>query len=505
MSNDAFKVSPVKHYDGARYPSTYARKVDDAPPIPALIDEEERLTLGALLRYAATLTLVLGLSFGLVACFVPQWANDIPGVVTDDAGDGGSDGGHDGDGGDITMGVQAECTPGDVMCEDDYTLATCSEGYSYDRVDCNDWCMETYGEWGMAWSMGCDVTAEEPCQCQYDMIAGVMAECTPGDVMCSGDDVMICTDDYWYDYIDCDASCQDQLGSPTAYSTGCDASASDPCQCADDAVELCADASLGEALCVDASTLLVCTSGVPPTPRDCDEVCRDQHGSHAYSLGCDVAADDPCQCEYDMIDGGAPACMPGDVECTDTYTLTTCGDDGIPTSIDCNEQCATSTPDGWGYSMGCNVDAEDPCQCEYDIVGGVAPACMPGDVMCADDQTLAVCNDGYWYENIDCDAHCQQTLQDPYAYSLGCDMGAEDPCQCQYDIIDGDVAACTPGDIYCSDASTAQVCNQDHWSYTAYDCTTYCSDTYGPGFVSIGCDTLDPNNFCGCKEEPEEP
>ncbi|HEY3356395.1 MAG TPA: hypothetical protein VGQ83_24305 [Polyangia bacterium] len=55
------------------------------------------------------------------------------------------------------------------------------------------------------------------------------------------------------------------------------------------------------------------------------------------------------------------------------------------------------------------------------------------------------------------------------------------------DILAGDIAQCTPADLYCADGHTLMTC--ETYSYVAVDCDTYCPATYGPQSVSQGCDT----------------
>ncbi|MDF1563037.1 MAG: hypothetical protein P1V51_08340 [Deltaproteobacteria bacterium] len=226
MARHDFQVRPLERYEGARYHSVHLQRAADAAAVelsrPVPVPERRRPSLMELVRIASMTILVFTLSMAMVACYSEndddhqqQWISD-----------GGSDGGDDTDGGDITAGVMAECTPGDVYCSDAQTLQTCTDGYWYEAVDCNTWCQETYGpEYGQAWSNGCDADAAEPCQCQYDMVAGEMVQCLPGDIYCSDPGTaQVCNEDQMtYSAIDCATHCE-QTHGPSFGTTGCDES-----------------------------------------------------------------------------------------------------------------------------------------------------------------------------------------------------------------------------------------------------------------------------------------
>ncbi|MFH1807731.1 MAG: hypothetical protein ABIJ09_03245 [Pseudomonadota bacterium] len=256
------------------------------------------------------------------------------------------------------------------------------------------------------------------------------------------------------------------------------------------------ECSPGDLHCDDADTLATCGDDYLYTRQSCAEICEDRFsasGEWGYSLGCDIDAADPCQCQEDMIDGGMPACFPGDVYCADDTTLVECGDDYSMNSVDCETYCDAQYGDPAAYSLGCSDDAADPCQCQYDLEMGVMAVCMPGDIACESGNVLATCAD-YDYQRQDCDDTCAAQGQ----ISLGCDVNAQDPCQCEYDIAIGDVAVCTPGDVICFDEATAGVCN-DGQVHDAVPCEEHCRQTQGDDYTSIGCDAQDVNNFCGCK------
>jgi hypothetical protein len=192
-------------------------------------------------------------------------------------------------------------------------------------------------------------------------------------------------------------------------------------------------------------------------------------------------------------------CQPGVLFCDDG-TLMSCNQDGPGwSSPDCDAYCQ-ETLDPMSTSRGCDAGADDPCQCEYDIIDGDVAVCEPGDLMCTDAYTLATCVDWNWvWEEQDCHEYCRDLLG-PDAYSIGCDALAEDPCQCQYDVVVGVMPECSPGAFQCSDEDTVVICEEDAWTWTEHDCDTWCTDTFGEDYYAEGCDPgNESDNPCGCK------
>jgi|WetSurMetagenome_2_1015567.scaffolds.fasta_scaffold262445_2 hypothetical protein len=131
-----------------------------------------------------------------------------------------------------------------------------------------------------------------------------------------------------------------------------------------------------------------------------------------------------------------------------------------------------------------------------DIIMGDIAECTPGDVFCADPQTLMTCEDGYTYQAQDCDAYCQATYG-AQSYTLGCDSGAYDPCNC-YDMLDGGIAQCTPDTVECWDSSTIATCDPASGSLVSTDCTSWCHEHFGTTSTATGCDATHLDNPCGC-------
>jgi hypothetical protein len=131
-----------------------------------------------------------------------------------------------------------------------------------------------------------------------------------------------------------------------------------------------------------------------------------------------------------------------------------------------------------------------------DIIMGDIAECTPGDIYCADDQTLMTCSDSYWYESTDCSAYCPANYG-PQSYTLGCDVNAYDPCNC-YDMLDGGIAQCTPDTVECWDSNTIATCDPSTGGLVSTDCTTYCHEHFGVQYTPTGCDATQLDNPCGC-------
>ena len=131
-----------------------------------------------------------------------------------------------------------------------------------------------------------------------------------------------------------------------------------------------------------------------------------------------------------------------------------------------------------------------------DIIQGDIAECTPGDIFCMDSQTLMTCNNGYSYDQTDCDAYCQATYGSQ-SYTLGCDVNVWDPCNC-YDMLDGGIAQCTPGAVECWDPNTIATCDPSSGSMLSTDCTTWCHEHFGATTTATGCDAMKLDNPCGC-------
>lgn len=277
MAHDKFRVSPVKHYDGARYPG--------AAPQAA---EEPGFDFW---KFLFCLVLVMGLSLGLMVSCVQYGVDGCPDDSREVNGK--------------CVGPEDDCEPGVMRCDTGALMVCDEDGEGWTGQACETYCQDMYGQ--DAYSTGCEADAADPCGCQYDITPGVVAECTPGDFMCLDDgQVSLCEDNAW-----------------------------------------------------------------EWTTVDCDDFCQDLHGPGYISMGCEDEADEACNCQYGMIDGGMTECSPGDLNCQDEDTLQVCDEDSWSyTTWTCQDWCEENY--GPEYIAGdCDDSQSDnPCNCEYGIVDG---------------------------------------------------------------------------------------------------------------------------------------
>jgi hypothetical protein len=234
--------------------------------------------------------------------------------------------------------------------------------------------------------------------------------------------------------------------------------------------------------CTDDGALEICDDEAW-VRQDCNERCTELLGDGAYSIGCDLSAEEPCLCQYDIIEGDVDPCYPNDAYCQDERTVVFCDDDWAPQ--DCEAYCDELLGSIDAFSNGCNAEAEDPCQCEYGIEDGIMAHCDVGEVVCADEMTVGVCVDGVDFTYQDCNERCVAEHGSDWI-SPGCNAEAEDPCQCMYGIVDGEMVECSPGDVRCAEDGTFAVCVDNMWSWRS--CEDYCDEMYGPDATSGGCD-----------------
>jgi hypothetical protein len=322
-----FAVKPVATYDRARYfaaPAPSAPERDEDRPHP--------------LTVALTLLLVVGISVGLIGCYMrSEYSPDDPP--------------------DVPPTDPPDCDEGAVRCAGPSTVETC-----HDVVWLAEDCAERCAALGGA-SMGCDATADDPCQCDYDVIDGAAPYCDPDELWCDEDgNVVQCVD---YDYVtrDCDEVCAELLG-PGGVSFGCDgADAENPCLCDYDILEgepaVCEPSSI---TCLDEATLGVC-NGEWYEPVGCADLCVEELGPAGISLGCDTAdAENPCLCDYDLLDGDVAYCDPSSLVCLDDTTLGVCNGE-VYEPRPCADVCVEALGPG-ATTGGCNAaSGDDPCQC----------------------------------------------------------------------------------------------------------------------------------------------
>lgn len=334
----------------------------------------------------------------------------------------------------------------------------------------------------------------------YDDTDGVAEDCTSDEFVCEDEATLrICDDNYQWKSVSCDAYC---TGKGYEYSNGCDEENTDnPCTCyeelagvPDDWTECYPD----QVYCKDTKTLTICNDNNQWEAVSCDSYCFNSpnFGPGYFSIRCDAEnLDDPCVCEYDTISGDPMDCEPGDFYCLDDTTLSFCTPDNHWHSVSCDAHC---TGKGYEHSNGCDSENTDnPCLCEYGWEGGLEPECHPDEIYCADQNTLKVCNDDYYWESISCNERCANDPDfGPDYYSAGCEAeNADNPCLCEYGIIDGDPVECTPADSTCQDAETALWCGDYYWE--TIGCEVWCAGQE-PGSASQGCSADDEGATAPC-------
>jgi hypothetical protein len=145
-------------------------------------------------------------------------------------------------------------------------------------------------------------------------------------------------------------------------------------------------------------------------------------------------------------------------------------------------------------SAGCQVALEEN-----------PDACDPGETTCQDGATLVQCDRNAVPRIIDCNDYCV-TENGPGWISRGCTPGGPDPCMCVYDIIDGEIAMCTPDELYCADDWNVTFCDVpegETWGTPdTISCHAYCQRTRGTDWTSFnGCDASLGEYLCQCAED----
>jgi hypothetical protein len=188
-----------------------------------------------------------------------------------------------------------------VTCPEYNIARVCDDNHLEEIIDCSVWCLQNYGsEYTFT---GCSQnSAEEPCFCEYDIILGVEAECTPGDLYCSSEKIYICEDLSGYnDYVgyDCNDYCIETFGSYSSSTGQCNMDDStNPCECYDIVEGEMAWCEEGDLYCMDIDTIAHCEDGIDYTSKDCDDYCKETNGETSVSQGdCNTTnSENPCNC-----------------------------------------------------------------------------------------------------------------------------------------------------------------------------------------------------------------
>jgi hypothetical protein len=198
-------------------------------------------------------------------------------------------------------------------------------------------------------------------------------------------------------------------------------------------------------------------------------------------------------------------CTTGDAMCRDVDTLVFCDENHVRQVVDCNDYCVANYGVDW-TSHGCSAEnADNRCQCDYDQIDGMIAQCYPDEIYCQDEEYITYCDMTQGYGDftgtpatLTCDQYCKTTLGPDYSSYLGCTAdNTGNLCNCEYDMIDGDIAECVPSDILCMDGGQVAICN-DSYYYDYFNCTDKCVTDQGEGAISLGCDPAVTEDPCQC-------
>ncbi len=453
-----FKVQPIKRYRQARYGSESAQSLTARALWLSWFFPQK------VARAAVTLLLAAGLALGSPSCSDSDTI--IIGQGDQDAVETDSDNALAGvPVGDVDYEIDGDSSCGAdqlLACSENFEATLCRDGEIV-TVNCNDYCAEHRPPDEEIFSIQCSSDDPSGCECEYDMLLGVMVECTPGEVYClDNETVQVCDDTSMFQYKTCEEYCESQFGEEYQPSSICDEDQSGnlcDCQLPDGDIDGDVDGdgedipdgdlaycTSGEMYCEDGSKLFVCENPSEWfTMYLCEDYCVEEFGADYVSYGCDAEdTQNPCQCEYGIIEGEPIECFVGEDQCADDYNLNRCtpyddsdpadhqGEPGYYQSMSCNDWCYENYGYDY-YSLGCYEGGTELCNCEYGAMDGVMPECFPGEMYCEENGMLSVCEGedyyyGYWTMQ-SCDDIC--TAVDPSYTSGGCDVNeSDDPCLC---------------------------------------------------------------------------
>jgi len=197
------------------------------------------------------------------------------------------------------------------------------------------------------------------------------------------------------------------------------------------------------------------------------------------------------------------ACTAGEVMCQSSDILVQCDRNAVEHVINCDDYCVAQYGPEW-VSYGCNAALpENHCQCNYDILDGEIASCTPEELYCADTASITYCDvpEGETWGTpltVTCTEYCRLTLGPDYSSYEGCNAdNPENLCSCVYDVLDGGIAQCTPGELQCLDDGQLATCNADS-SFDYVLCSDKCLADLGEGAISLSCDATDAEDPCTC-------
>ena len=245
-----------------------------------------------------------------------------------------------------------------------------------------------YEPWiSLAW---CDQEADQPCQCMYDSVPGVMHECCPEDMFCAGPDKLtFCTDGEMFSGLKCRDYCLAFFGPEYT-----------PC--------ICSEADLDN----------ICGCATSHEGRDCSEPENSCYRDNPYT-----------EYTYSCVDDlNAFGCWENEKREIDCLSV-------------CNGHLEDAICDTIWYSRYEYINGDyvtrascgSGCRCEYAYLHDNPPECTPGETRCSesDASQIMICTDNERFSTIPCRGYCRWQHGPGYVSAGVCDENnPENLCAC---------------------------------------------------------------------------
>jgi len=157
-----------------------------------------------------------------------------------------------------------------------------------------------------------------------------------------------------------------------------------------------------------------------------------------------------------------------------------------------------------GVSMGAISCEEAEVISDGDRENEATTNCVENDYKCPTEWTIETCDTetGKFKQAINCEDYCIDENGPDYYSSYGCDINKkDDPCNCRYAVVDGDIGDCETGETRCDENGNLNTCNKINHGWESYTgCSEICANK-DPNLVSKGCDETNTDNPCLCSED----